>query len=135
MATMIEWIKTHRLATIAAVLTAATLILAYFALTRKPVDKLNPQEQIGIKWIKPAGSEAEYAGSEACKSCHAKEFQQHHASPHSHTLKQIVNGDERAEFAINQTVTDDRNNVVYTTVKGGGKNQVVASTPGADSKI
>jgi len=127
---MVEWIKNHRAAAIAAALAAATVALAVIAfVSRKPGETLNPQQQIGVKWIKPPGSEADYAGSEACKSCHIKEYQEYHASPHSHTLKQIVNGDERPEFALKQTVMDDRNNVRYSVAKGGGKNQEVAATP------
>jgi hypothetical protein len=126
---MIDWIKRHRALSIAAVLAAATVALLLVAVSfRKPEVKLNAQEQIGVKWIKPAGAEAAYAGSEACKTCHAKEFEQYHASPHSHTLKRIVNGDKRPEFALKQTVTDDRKNITYTLLEGGGKNQLVAST-------
>src|SRR5947209_4171859 len=80
----------------AAVLGIVSMALVLVALlARRNDDKPGPQEQIGLRWLKPAGTEAAYAGSAACKSCHPSEFRDHSNSPHSHTLKAIVNGDER----------------------------------------
>lgn len=124
-----QWINEHRPVAAASVLAMVTLVLAVVAVLRKPpVEKIDPQEQIGLKWIKAEGSEAAYAGNGACRACHAHEYEQYHASPHSRTVKAIVQGDERPEFATKQTITDDLHGVTYTLMKGGGKNQVLAAS-------
>ena len=96
-------------------------------------DGPDPQEQIGLAWIKPVGSETAYAGNQACQECHAREFRNHAASPHSHTAQLIPLQQERPEFHSSQTVTDERSGAVYTVRQGAGVNEVVA-TLGAQNK-
>jgi hypothetical protein len=127
--TVQEWLSRHKIAVSVAALAALTVALVMAAsLFRKPPEKLDPQEEIGVHWIKPVGSEPAYAGSEACRSCHPSEFKLYSASPHSRTVHAITQGEERAEFGSGQTVTDERNGVLYSVRKGDGKNQVIAAT-------
>ena len=130
-----DWLIRHRLAVAAGVLLAFTVSLVGIApFLRRKAEKTDPQEQIGIRWIKPVGSETAYAGNEACKTCHPHEFELYNSSPHSRTVKAIRQGVERPEFSSSQTVTDDLNGVSYTVQKGAGKNQLTA-TAGSTSKV
>ena len=130
-----DWLSRNLIATAAVALLVLTLaITVVVPLLNRPGDRPDPQEQIGLAWIKPVGSEAAYAGSEACKSCHPKEYESYIASPHSHAVHLIPAGKELPEFDSHQTITDDRNNIIYSVQKGGGKNQIVA-TAGSHTEL
>lgn len=87
----------------------------------------DPQAKIGLAWIRPLGSEKNYAGNEACRQCHANEFKGHANSPHAHSVALIPDGQERPEFGSKQTVIDPVTNIRYAVQKSGGKNQILAS--------
>ena len=129
------WIMGHRIASIAIGLLAVTLALIVMSMSsNKPAQKLDPQSQIGVEWIKPAGTEAAYAGNEACKSCHPREFDPYSKSPHSKTVRAIPQGEERKEFDSSQTVFDEHHNISYSVLKTEGKNQFVANTGKAEAR-
>jgi len=119
--------RTGIAASVVVVLVAASV--CYFSVNGT-FDVPDPQEMVGVSWIKPVGSEAAFAGSKTCADCHARESRSYFASPHSRTLHRIAAGEERPEFAAKQTVTDDLNGVRYSLRKGEGKNQVVAASGG-----
>lgn len=123
------WVSAHRLAASAIGLLALTLgFLIIVPLFHQAPAILDPQEKIGVSWIKPPGSEAAYAGNEACKGCHPHEYQLYIASPHAQTLHPVPVGALRPEFDSHQTVMDERDGILYSVRKGDGKNQVVAAT-------
>ncbi len=89
---------------------------------------LDPQGQIGVRWIKPPGTETAYIGDEACRSCHPSEFKAHALSSHAHTLIPVLTDQKRSEFTSSQTVIDPINSVQYSLRQTKGKNQMVAVT-------
>lgn len=123
----LRWLCGHKLPAAAAGAVAIVLGGLYWNGT---FDRPDPQEQIGLRWLKPVGTESAYAGSAACQACHPTEFAHYSASPHSHTVHMIPPGQELPEFGSTQTVMDERSGVVYSVRKSGGKNEVVASAEG-----
>lgn len=99
------------------------------AITGSPVGTSgDPQGEIGLKWIRPVGTEREYAGNEACRGCHAGEFRSHAMSPHAHSVAPILPGTERAEFGASPKppIMDPQTGVEYSVRRGDGKNQLLA---------
>ncbi len=123
------WLTSHWIAATVLTLVVLTTFLGLLAIFwRGTGEKLDPQSQIGILWVKPVGSEQAYAGNEACRTCHAHEFQLYNASPHAHTVRAIPSGEVLPEFGSKDTISDDVNGITYSVQKNDGKNQIVAQT-------
>lgn len=88
-----------------------------------PVD---PQTQIGLRWLKPIGSEMAYVGNNACQECHESEFKFYMASPHAHTVQEILPGQVRPEFKSKQIVADPLHRVLYRVGRKAGQNMLGA---------
>lgn len=91
-----------------------------------PPEPPHPAEAVGRQWLKPVGAEAEYAGNEACRSCHSAEFEGHASSPHSRTVHRIAPDEPRPEFHQPVTVTDRQNGLSYSIVPEGPAGVLVA---------
>lgn len=82
-------------------------------------------EGMGLSWIRPPGTEADYAGNDACRSCHAAEFTSHARTLHARTVRKIAPKERRAEFKHPQTVPDPVRGVEYSVRADQGSDQMV----------
>jgi len=78
------------------------------------------------RWEKDAG---QYAGTEACRSCHAQIVEDQLASNHAQTVRSITNARPRAPFGNGQEVVDPSNGARYGTA-GGREAQLILNAGG-----
>lgn len=96
---------------------------------------LAPPERVGIQWLRPVGAEAEYVGSETCRSCHAREFEAHARSPHSRTVRRLRRDEPLAEFHANVEVVDQTVPAVYRVQPAPDANRLVAFRPEKTERV
>jgi hypothetical protein len=99
-----------------------------FPLGRANVTRGDAQEEVGQRWLKPPGTEQGYAGDDACRKCHAREFDEHARSPHGRTVARIEGA--RPEFLSKQRVEDPGRGITYSVSTQNGTCEIAATTSG-----
>ena len=102
---------------------AATAVLAGCALQRGSTRLQEAGPIVGQTppgAVQPAQHGSQYAGTDACVSCHAEQHAAHNRSPHAATLRPASGSEVEQRFRTNQKLHDDILGVTYSfRVKGG----------------
>ena len=115
------WMNPQFLAAAVAAAVATVAGCALRSSTSVPPPTPPPGPIVGTLPPKPIlrdGEPSPYTGSEACRTCHAKEFAAHRASPHSHTLRRVANETDGPAFRTRQRLRDPRRGVEYGFTMG-----------------
>ena len=83
--------------------------------------------------LKAPGAETAYAGNEACRACHPREFTAHAQTPHARTVRQVFSPEDRPEFHSPQAVTDPAHGVTYSVHARDGRDWLTAWSGGRHS--
>jgi hypothetical protein len=110
-------------------------VMLYAALSSTAPSGPGPQELVGLRWLKPLGTEAAYAGDESCRPCHAAEFRSHRRTPHANTLHDVSTAGARTEFRSPETITDPLNHVSYSVQVADRENWLLANTGGQTQRV
>src|SRR5438105_307637 len=123
------WIVAGSLIGLGVVLVAGLIAIDLFS------HEADPQEQIGQRWLKAPGAETAYAGNEACRACHPREFTAHAQTPHARTVRQVFSPEDRPEFHSPQAVTDPAHGVTYSVHARDGQDWLTAWSGGRRSDV
>lgn len=95
-----------------------------------PRDASQPVVREGLVWRPAPG---EYAGSEACRSCHLKQFTQHQGSAHAQTLHRVLPDAPPLERATGQVVRDPVNGAEYRVEHAEGRHRLRLTLGGQEA--